>query len=222
MSASAATVAFAFAVAVASPTRTTQSRVRQQETDTSRTLRQRRHQQHQEGPRSITGRGETFSSGRRERNRVLCRATPNGNTPGTNIGLGPLAGIYDAVGDWLVAHPAPQWLVNSPLKTRVTELLAGTLDSEYDLDTSVEEVKRLIASDDVVVFSATYCPFSAAAKAALRAEGVPFKAIEWNKTPGGAGFAPALATFTGRSSIPHIFIGGESIGGCNDGTPGIR
>jgi hypothetical protein len=42
------------------------------------------------------------------------------------------------------------------------------------------------------VFSATYCPFSAAAKAALRAEGVPFTAVEWNKTPGGGGFAPAL------------------------------
>ena len=31
-----------------------------------------------------------------------------------------------------------------------------------------------------------------------------------------------LAAITGRSSIPHVFIGGESVGGCNDGTPGIR
>lgn len=158
---------------------------------------------------------------------VRCRAAPNGGGspgpgpgPGSDIGLGgALAGIYDAVGEWLVEHPAPQWLVNSPLKTRVTEILAG---SSYDPEESVATVKRLIASDDVVVFSATYCPFSAAAKAALRAEGVPFTAIEWNQTPGGGGFAPALATLTGRSSIPHVFIGGESVGGCNDGTPGIR
>lgn len=154
---------------------------------------------------------------------MACGAGPSGSggggTPGSDIGLGPLASIYDAVGDWLVEHPAPQWLVNSPLKTRVTEILAG---SSYDPEASVAEVKRLIASDDVVVFSATYCPFSAAAKAALRAEGVPFTAIEWNTTPGGGGFAPALATLTGRSSIPHVFIGGESVGGCNDGTPGIR
>uniref|UniRef100_A0A7S0SZ88 Glutaredoxin domain-containing protein n=1 Tax=Mantoniella antarctica TaxID=81844 RepID=A0A7S0SZ88_9CHLO len=150
---------------------------------------------------------------------VACRATPERGGPGEDIGLGPLAGVYDAVGEWLVRHPAPLWLVNSPLKTRVTEILAG---ASYDPEASVAAVKVLIASDDVVVFSATYCPFSAAAKAALRAEGVPFTAVEWNTTPGGGGFAPALATLTGRSSIPHVFIGGESVGGCNDGTPGIR
>ena len=68
-------------------------------------------------------------------------------TPGSDIGLGPLAGVYDAVGAWLVEHPAPQWVVNSPLKTRATEILAG---SSYDPEQSVAEVKRLIASDDVV------------------------------------------------------------------------
>ena len=143
-------------------------------------------------------------------------------TPGAKIGLGPLAGAYDAVGRWLVDNPAPQWLVNSPLKTKVTELLAGTLDADFNLEASETRVRELIASDDVVVFSATYCPFSAAAKAALRAEGVPFTAVEWNQTPGGAGFAPALASITGRSSIPHVFVGGVSVGGCNDGDPGIR
>ena len=131
----------------------------------------------------------------------------------------PFARAYDAVGAWLVQNPAPAWLVNSPLKTRVTELLAGP---GYDPAARLAEVERLIASDDVVVFSATYCPFSAAAKAALRAEGVPFTAVEWNTTEGGAGFAPALAAKTGRSSIPHVFVAGESVGGCNDGNPGVR
>jgi hypothetical protein len=59
-----------------------------------------------------------------------------------------LVQLYGAVGAWLVQHPAPQWLVNSPLKTRATELLAG---SSYDPEQSVADVKRLIASDDVVV-----------------------------------------------------------------------
>ena len=83
-------------------------------------------------------------------------------------------------------------------------------------------MRALIASDDVVVFSATYCPFSAAAKAALTDAGVPFTAVEWNQTEGGAGFAPALATLTGRSSIPSVWIAGECVGGCNDGNPGVR
>ena len=134
----------------------------------------------------------------------------------------PFGAAYDAVGRWLVAHPAPQWVVNSPAKTRFTAFLASVLDPEFDLDASSAAVAALIASDDVVVFSATYCPFSAAAKRALTAEGVPFTAVEWNETKGGAGFAPALAARTGRSSIPHVFIGGRSVGGCNDGDPGIR
>lgn len=129
------------------------------------------------------------------------------------------AKAYDAVGDWLVAHPAPAWLVNSPLKTRITQLLAGP---SYDPATSLATVQKLIASDDVVVFSATYCPFSAAAKAALTDAGVPFTAVEWNTTDGGAGFAPALAQLTGRSSIPSVWINGEYVGGCNDGCPGVR
>ena len=134
----------------------------------------------------------------------------------------PFGAAYDAVGRWLVAHPAPQWVVNSPAKTRFTAFLASVLDPEFDLDASSAAVAALIASDDVVVFSATYCPFSAAAKRALTAEGVPFTAVEWNETKGGAGFAPALAELTGRSSIPHVFVCGRSVGGCNDGDPGIR
>jgi len=140
-----------------------------------------------------------------------------------SVGLfAPLGVAYDAVGRWLVAHPAPQWVVNSPAKTKATAFLASVLNPEFDVEVSKSAVQKWIASDDVVVFSATYCPFSAAAKQALKAEGVPFTAVEWNKTQGGAGFAPALAELYGRSSIPHVFIAGRSIGGCNDGTPGIR
>ena len=162
---------------------------------------------------------------------VAVKATEDGPSPPAagssrrlfSVGLfAPLGAAYDAVGRWLVAHPAPQWVVNSPAKTKFTSFLASVLDPEFDLDASKAAVEKLIASDDVVVFSATYCPFSAAAKRALTAEGVPFTAVEWNETKGGAGFAPALAEITGRSSIPHVFICGKSVGGCNDGNPGIR
>ena len=162
---------------------------------------------------------------------VAVKATEDGPSPPAagssrrlfSAGLfAPLGAAYDAVGRWLVAHPAPQWVVNSPAKTKFTSFLASVLDPEFDLDASKAAVEKLIASDDVVVFSATYCPFSAAAKRALTAEGVPFTAVEWNETKGGAGFAPALAEITGRSSIPHVFVCGKSVGGCNDGNPGIR
>jgi glutaredoxin 3 len=160
----------------------------------------------------------------RDRFRVSASSSPNdADRPGEKIGLpSPLAKVYDATGDWLIEHPAPAWLVNSPLKTWITTKLAEVWDPSYDAEKSLATVRSLIASDDVVVFSATYCPFSAAAKAALRAEGVRFSAYEWNQIEGGSGFAPALATLTGRSSIPSVWIAGEYVGGCNDGNPGIR
>ena len=170
-------------------------------------------------PRRVPSNVEKSRAVRSRRSRP-CVASASDDGPGAEIGLpGALAKAYDAVGDWLVAHPAPAWLVNSPLKTRLTEILAGP---SYDPEASLARVRALIASDDVVVFSATYCPFSAAAKAALADAGVPFTAVEWNTTEGGAGFAPALATLTGRSSIPSVWIAGEYVGGCNDGNPGVR
>ena len=171
-------------------------------------------------PHRVSSESMEKSRAVRSRRSRPCRASASDDGPGAEIGLpGALAKAYDAVGDWLVAHPAPAWLVNSPLKTRVTEILAGP---SYDPEASLARVKALIASDDVVVFSATYCPFSAAAKAALADAGVPFTAVEWDRTEGGAGFAPALAALTGRSSIPSVWIAGECVGGCNDGNPGVR
>lgn len=183
-----------------------------------------RHRHHRApgalAPHRVSSKSIEKSREVRSRRSRPCRASASDDGPGAEIGLpGALAKAYDAVGDWLVAHPAPAWLVNSPLKTRLTEILAGP---SYDPEASLARVRALIASDDVVVFSATYCPFSAAAKAALTDAGVPFTAVEWNQTEGGAGFAPALATLTGRSSIPSVWIAGECVGGCNDGNPGVR
>ena len=51
--------------------------------------------------------------------------------------------------------------------------------------------------------------------------GVEFKAIELNEMGAeGKALRAELAERTGRTSVPSTFIGGEGIGGCNDG-PGI-
>ena len=74
----------------------------------------------------------------------------------------------------------------------------------------------------MVIFSATYCPFSARAKAELKSAGLAFTAVEHNTRPDGAALVAELGKLTGRTSIPSIFINGRSVGGCNDGTPGLR
>jgi len=110
------------------------------------------------------------------------------------------------------------WLVNNPVKRWLTTQAAGP----YDAVAAAAELRRLIDSDDVVVFSATYCPFAARAKAELRAQLCPFTAVEWNTRADGGALVAELGVLTGRTSVPSIFIAGRSVGGCNDGTPGLR
>jgi glutaredoxin 3 len=132
------------------------------------------------------------------------------------------AQAYDAIGAWLVQHPAPMVLVNNPLKRWVTFKAAGN----YDQPKVRAELLSLIHDHDVVVISATYCPFSFAVKQALAAEGLLFTAVEWNTLPEGSALVAELGSLYGRTSIPAVFIGGEYVGGCNDGmgpaSPGIR
>jgi len=132
------------------------------------------------------------------------------------------AQAYDAVGAWLVEHPAPMVLVNNPLKRWVTTKAAG----KYDQPKVRAELHSIIHDHDVVVFSATYCPFSFAVKQVLTSEGLPFTAVEWNTLPEGSALVAELGALYGRTSIPAVFIGGKYIGGCNDGmgpdSPGLR
>ena len=98
----------------------------------------------------------------------------------------------------------------------VTTQVAG----EYDVAKTRETLRQLLASDDVVIFSATYCPFSLAAKRTLQDLGIPYHAFEWNLREDGSALVAELGALTGRTSIPHIWVDGEYIGGFNDGIPG--
>ncbi len=41
--------------------------------------------------------------------------------------------------------------------------------------------------------------------------------VELNEVDGGYATRAELAKITGRTSVPAVFIGGEFVGGCNDG-----
>ena len=47
--------------------------------------------------------------------------------------------------------------------------------------------------------------------------GVSYKAIELNEIEGGYALRAELAELTGRTSVPALYVGGEFVGGCNDG-----
>jgi len=51
----------------------------------------------------------------------------------------------------------------------------------------------------------------------LDAKGVSYKVVECDEVEGGAAIRAMLGRRTGRTSMPSVWVGGEFVGGCNDG-----
>ena len=103
-------------------------------------------------------------------------------------------------------------------KQGVADLVAG----EYDEVATRRSVEDFIGGGGVALYSFTTCPFCRKAKDFLEEQSIPYTAIELDLLPGNEGneIRAVLGKLTRRTSVPSIFIGGEYIGGCNDG-PGL-
>ena len=84
------------------------------------------------------------------------------------------------------------------------------------------EINDFVGSNPVAMFSFTTCPFCRRAKDVLDEKGVPYVSMELDERGGNRGneIRATLGRMTKRTSVPSIFVGGQSIGGCNDG-PGL-
>ncbi|KAI5665509.1 hypothetical protein M9H77_15362 [Catharanthus roseus] len=80
---------------------------------------------------------------------------------------------------------------------------------------AVSKAKEIVASNPVVVFSKTYCPFCVNVKQLLSKLGASYKAIELDAESDGSELQSALAEITGQRTVPNVFIGGKHIGGCD-------
>ena len=90
------------------------------------------------------------------------------------------------------------------------------------------EIEAAIRASPVVVYTYGLSPFSSECKALLDSLSIAYTEMslgqEWIPgliRPGGAATRAALLKMTGQSSLPHIFVGGKSIGGLFSGTPGL-
>lgn len=63
------------------------------------------------------------------------------------------------------------------------------------------------------MYSRPHCPYCADVKALFASLGVTTKVIELDTLPD---VAAALASVTGRTSVPQVFVGGVHVGGCDD------
>lgn len=96
----------------------------------------------------------------------------------------------------------------------------------YDQTEIRSKLASEISSAPVVVYTYSLSPFCTEAIKVLEEVGAQFKEVqlapEWFLMVGeGAAKRAELGALYGRTSMPHIFIGGVSIGGLVDGTPGL-
>lgn len=66
---------------------------------------------------------------------------------------------------------------------------------------------------EVKIYTTRYCPYCHAATALLTEKNVAFEEID---VTGDTAARADLATRTGRSTVPQVFIDGDSIGGYDD------
>eukprot|EP00168_Porphyra_purpurea_P004843 TRINITY_DN15868_c0_g1_i1.p3 TRINITY_DN15868_c0_g1~~TRINITY_DN15868_c0_g1_i1.p3 ORF type:complete len:168 (-),score=53.99 TRINITY_DN15868_c0_g1_i1:39-542(-) len=76
-----------------------------------------------------------------------------------------------------------------------------------------EFVAEHLSTNDVTVFSKSYCPYCKRAKGLLDAAGIKYTAVEMDVIPNGADVQRALLQNTGQRTVPNIFFGKKHIGG---------
>uniref|UniRef100_A0A7S2SKC0 Glutaredoxin domain-containing protein n=1 Tax=Rhizochromulina marina TaxID=1034831 RepID=A0A7S2SKC0_9STRA len=77
---------------------------------------------------------------------------------------------------------------------------------------SAMDIESTISENDMVVFATSTCPFCAQAISRLQQEGFEPKVIYLDGAT-----RSVLASKTGQTSVPQVFVKSQFIGGCNDG-----
>jgi glutaredoxin 3 len=101
-----------------------------------------------------------------------------------------------------------------PKGNSASAVTSSSIKSATALNMSQETfAKSEIESNDVVVFSKTYCPYCTKTKALFDGLGVKYALHELDKMGDGAELQDALFKMTGQRSVPNVFVKGSHIGG---------
>ena len=95
----------------------------------------------------------------------------------------------------------------------------------YDEEAIQAEIRETISSAPVVIYTYPLSPFSTEAVSVVKSTGCNFKnvelGLEWFALgPKGSATRVELRKMFGQGSLPHIFIGGEWVGGLATGAEG--
>ena len=98
--------------------------------------------------------------------------------------------------------------------------LVKSLAGEYDQTAIQDRMNGLIDTNPVFMFSFTTWPFCIKAKEVLDDLKVDYQVVELDVDPDGKAIRAEMADMIDRTSVPAIWIGGQFVGGCNDGPMG--
>ena len=92
---------------------------------------------------------------------------------------------------------------------------AGT----YDQPDIQAQLQALVKDHPVAMLTFTECPYCIKARSIFRDKQCEYKELNLDTVGGRASYAyrVELHALTGRTSLPAIWIGGQFVGGCNDG-----
>ena len=147
--------------------------------------------------------------------------------------------LYKTYARWTPPNELLEWASHTilplakPLFQFLTPLQAGSSGEDTDayeagITNAMDEIDQETQQYPITVYTYDWSPFSQETKALLKRLDISFHEIslgrEWIPgliKEGGSEKRAALLEMTGQSSLPHIFIGGQSIGGLFSGTPGL-
>ncbi|KAJ1855244.1 Glutaredoxin [Coemansia sp. RSA 638] len=83
---------------------------------------------------------------------------------------------------------------------------------------ATELAKKLIASNRVMVFAKSYCPYCHRAESELKKNNIDFFKLDLDlrKENDGSAIQTSLLELTGQRTVPNVFANGHHIGGCDD------
>jgi glutaredoxin len=110
------------------------------------------------------------------------------------------------------------------LQARAQASLLGV--GEAELDQAKGAVDKVLKEHGAVLYTYGLSPFSAEAVALLDAAGAAYERVELGPEwfllgKEASALRLALLERTGQSSLPHVFVGGEHVGGLFSGSPGL-
>ena len=95
-----------------------------------------------------------------------------------------------------------------------------SIEQDVKMPSHVEKrIADLVAQNDIVVFSKTFCPYCKRAKAILDSNNLSYTAVEVNLDAEDIPmheWQDALQRMTNQRSVPNIFIAGKHLGGSDD------